>query len=112
MDGTNVSFDTLILAPGVRTRPPSADAIAFGLAGSGHAMKNMLSRLRSGEIRSAAFVAPSTVGWLLPPYELALMTGRELARSKVEGVRLRLLTSEDRPLTLFGDQGSESSLDC
>ena len=68
----------------------------------------MLSRLRSGEVRSAAFVAPSIAGWLLPLYELALMTGRELARSKVEGARLRLVTPEDRPLTLFGDQGSES----
>ena len=67
----------------------------------------MLSRLLSGEQRSAAFVAPSMTGWLLPLYELALMTGRELAQSKVEGARLRLVTPEDRPLTLFGDRGSE-----
>jgi sulfide:quinone oxidoreductase len=71
-------------------------------------VKDMLSRLRSGEVRSAAFVAPSMAGWLLPLYELALMTGRELAQSKVEGAQLRLVTPEDRPLTLFGDQGSES----
>ena len=56
-----------------------------------------------------AFVAPSTTGWLLPLYELALMTARELARSKVEGVELRLLSPEDRPLALFGDQGSQSA---
>ncbi len=68
----------------------------------------MLSRLRSGEARSVAFVAPSLVGWLLPLYELALMTGRELARSGVEGAQLRLVTPEDRPLALFGDKGSES----
>ena len=106
--GPNLGFDTLILAPGARTRPPFADAIAFGVAGSGPAMKNMLSRLHSGEVRSAAFVAPSMTGWLLPLYELALMTARELARSDVEGAQLRLVTPEDRPLTLFGDQGSES----
>jgi sulfide:quinone oxidoreductase len=106
--GPSIGFDTLILAPGARTRPPYADAIAFGVAGSGGAIKNMLSRLRSGEVRSAAFVAPSMTGWLLPLYELALMTGRELARSNVEGAQLRLVTPEDRPLTLFGAQGSES----
>jgi sulfide:quinone oxidoreductase len=106
--GQNLGFDTLILAPGARTRSPFADAIAFGVAGSGRAMKDMLSRLRSGEVRSAAFVAASMTGWLLPLYELALMTGRELARSKVEGAQLRLVTPEDRPLTLFGDRGSES----
>jgi len=106
--GPDLGFDTLILAPGARMRPPFADAIAFGVAGSGRAVKDMLSRLRSGDVRSAAFVAPSMAGWLLPLYELALMTGRELERSKVEGAQLRLITPEDRPLTLFGDQGSES----
>jgi sulfide:quinone oxidoreductase len=106
--GPNLGFDTLILTPGARTRPPFADAIAFGLAGSGQAVKDLLSRLRSGEVRSAAFVAPSLTGWLLPLYELALMTARELARSEIEGAQLRLVTPEARPLTLFGDQGSES----
>lgn len=107
-DGTNLGYDTLILTPGAQARPPSAHAIAFGLPGSGRAVKNMLGRLRSGEVRSAAFVAPSTTGWLLPLYELALMTARELARSHVEGVDLRLVTPEDRPLALFGDRGSGS----
>ena len=106
--GPNLEFDTLILAPGARTRPPFVDAIAFGTAGSVRAVKDMLSQLRSGKMRSAAFVAPSLTGWLLPLYELALMTGRELARSKVQGARLRLVTPEERPLTLFGDQGSET----
>jgi sulfide:quinone oxidoreductase len=106
--GPELGFDTLILAPGARTRPPFADAIVFGVAGSGQAVKDMLSRLRSGEVRSAAFVAPSMTGWLLPLYELALMTGRELARSNVQGAQLRLVTPEDRPLALFGDQGSET----
>ena len=40
----------------------------------------MLDRLRSGEARSVTFVAPTMTGWLLPLYELALMTARELAR--------------------------------
>ena len=107
-EGPDLGFDTLILAPGARMRPPFADAIAFGVAGSGRAVKDMLSRLRSGDARSAAFVAPSMAGWLLPLYELALMTSRELERNKIEGVRLRLITPEDRPMTLFGDRGSES----
>ena len=106
--GPNLGFDTLILAPGARTRPAFVDAITFGVGGSVRAVKDMLSRLRSGDVRSVAFVAPSVTGWLLPLYELALMTGRELARSKVEGAQLRLLTPEDRPLTLFRDQGSET----
>jgi sulfide:quinone oxidoreductase len=107
-DGTELRFDTLILAPGARLRAPSGDAIAFGLEGSGQAVADMLERLRNGEAHSVAFVAPSTTGWLLPLYELALMTARELARNNVEGVELRLLSAEDRPLDLFGDQASRS----
>ena len=108
-DGTELGFDTLILAPGARLSAPVADAIAFGLEGSIRAIGEMLDRLRSGEARSVAFVAPSPTGWLLPLYELALMTARELARSNVEGVQLRLLSPEERPLALFGDQGSQSA---
>jgi sulfide:quinone oxidoreductase len=108
-DGTELSFDTLILAPGARLSAPVADVIAFGLEGSGRAIGEMLDRLRSGGARSVAFVAPSTTGWLLPLYELALMTAHELARSNVEGIALRLLSPEDRPLALFGEQGSQSA---
>jgi sulfide:quinone oxidoreductase len=107
-DGPGLGFGTLILAPGARLSSPFADAIAFGVEGSGQAVKEMVSRLLSGEARSVAFVAPSTTGWLLPLYELALMTAREVTRSNVAGVQLRLITPEERPLALFGEQGSRS----
>jgi sulfide:quinone oxidoreductase len=106
-DGAEVGFETLILAPGARMTVTSPDAITFGVAGSGAAMEEMLTRLRSGEGRSATFVAPSMTGWLLPLYELALMTARDLAHHHVEGVHLSLVTSETRPLAVFGEQGSQ-----
>jgi len=106
-DGSDLTFDTLILASGARARVPFPDAITFGLEGSGQAIREMLDRLRSGEARSVAFVAPTMTGWLLPLYELALMTARELARSKVDDFELRLLTPEDRPLALFGGRVSQ-----
>ena len=108
-NGPDLSFDVLILAVGARLSVPFADAIAFGLGGSAQAIGEMLERLRSGEARSATFVAPSTTGWLLPLYELALMTARDLARNGVKGVELRVLSPEERPLALLGDQGSESA---
>src|SRR5947209_5465698 len=103
-DGSALPYDTLILASGARTRAPFSDAITFGLEGSGQAIRDMLDRLRNGEAHSVAFVAPTMTGWLLPLYELALMTARELARSHVDGVKLRLLTAEERPLALFGGE--------
>ena len=106
-DGPDLAFDKLILASGARMRAPFADAITFGLEGSGHRIREMLDHLRDGTARSVAFVAPSTTGWLLPLYELALMTARELAQNNVDDVELRLLTPEDRPMALFGDKVSQ-----
>ncbi len=106
-DGQSLDFDTLIVALGARARAPFADAITFGLEGSGEAIREMLDRLRSREARSVSFVAPTMTGWLLPLYELALMTARELVRSNVDGVQVRLLTPEDRPLALFGGRLSQ-----
>lgn len=106
--GAEVAFDTLILAPGARPTSPLPDAITFGVEGSGQAMTELLARMRAGDVRSVAFVTPSITGWLLPLYELALMTAADLARSGVEGVHLSLVTSEPRPLALFGDEGSDA----
>jgi len=106
-DGRSLAFDTVILAVGARARAPFADAITFGLVGSGDEIRDMLDRLRSREARSVSFVAPTMTGWLLPLYELALMTARELARSDIDGVQIRLLTPEDRPLALFGGRLSQ-----
>jgi sulfide:quinone oxidoreductase len=107
-DAPDLDFGTLILAAGARARAPFPDAITFGFEGSGQAIREMLARLRGGEVRSVEFVAPAMTGWILPLYELALMTARELADSGVDGVELRLLTPEDRPLALFGDRLSQS----
>jgi sulfide:quinone oxidoreductase len=106
-DGQHLAFDTLVLAPGARARSPFSAAITFGLEGSDEAIRWMLDRLRSGDARSVSFVAPTMTGWLLPLYELALMTARELARCNVDAVELRLLTPEDRPLALFGGRLSQ-----
>jgi sulfide:quinone oxidoreductase len=107
-EGGELAYDTLILAPGARTTSPVPDAITFGVEGSGHAMAELLTRMRAGDVRSATFVAPSMTGWLLPLYELVLMTAAELARNNVHGVHLSLVTSETRPLALFGDDGSDT----
>lgn len=107
VDGGELGFDTLVLACGARGRAPFADAITFGLEGSSQAIREMLDSLSTGVAHSVAFVAPTMTGWLLPLYELALMTARELAEKDAGGVELRLLTPEDRPLALFGEELSQ-----
>jgi sulfide:quinone oxidoreductase len=107
-DGQSLGYETLILAPGTRIESPSPDAIAFGTPGSVQAVTEMLDRLHDGSARSAAFVAPSLTGWLLPLYELALLTARRLSGGPGAGARLHLVTQENRPLIVFGKPASDS----
>jgi sulfide:quinone oxidoreductase len=107
-DGRDLAYDKLILALGAHPRAPFGDAITFGTEGSREAVEDLLDRLRTGQTHSVAFVAPAMTGWILPVYELALMTARELHHGNVEGVELRVLTPEDRPLALFGGEVSRN----
>jgi sulfide:quinone oxidoreductase len=100
--GDTLPYDVLVLAPGARTIPAFEDTITFGLDGSTDAMRALLVALEQGVARRVAFVAPTSAGWLLPLYELALMTARLAPDAK-----LWLITPEDRPLSAFGETASE-----
>jgi sulfide:quinone oxidoreductase len=99
--GGTVPYDTLILAPGARMLRAFDDAIAFGEPDSGAAMRELLVDLDEGRAQRVAFVAPTAAGWLLPLYELALLTARHVADRALEA-ELVLITPEPRPLALFG----------
>jgi sulfide:quinone oxidoreductase len=99
--GAPLRYDTLILAPGARVVPAFDDAIAFGRARSGDAMRILLDELDEGAVRRVAFVAPTLAGWTLPLYELALMTAQRVAAAGLDA-ELTLITPEARPLAVFG----------
>jgi len=99
--GATVGYDTLILAPGARMLPAFDDAIAFGDPDSGTAMRSLLADLDEGRASRVAFVAPTAAGWLLPLYELALMTAGRVADRGL-GAELVLITPEPQPLAVFG----------
>ena len=99
--GDQLGYDTLVLAPGARTLPAFDDAIAFGAPDSSAAMRDLLDAVEQRRARRVAFVAPTIVGWTLPLYELAIMTGR-LALDHGLDTELTLITPEPRPLAVFG----------
>src|SRR5438067_403906 len=55
----------------------------------------------------AAFVAPPSMPWPLPIYELALMTSRRAYDTQTE-VAITIATPEDAPLAIFGSTVSEA----
>jgi sulfide:quinone oxidoreductase len=67
----------------------------------------MLAEAEDGAVRSIAFAASGQTGWVLPLYELALLTATTFARRNIH-VELTLATPEPAPLSLFGDEASEA----
>ena len=101
-DGVSISYDYLLLAPGVRMLWAVPGAATFwGVADEG-GVGSIIRRLRAGSIRDVAFTMPSGCSWTLPVYELAFLASAVLARSGVEGARLTIVTPEEEPLLIFG----------
>jgi sulfide:quinone oxidoreductase len=70
------------------------------------AFSALLGELERGSAQRLAFAVPGGVTWPLPLYELALETAAFLAKRKVSGVQLSLVTPERAPLALFGQAAS------
>jgi sulfide:quinone oxidoreductase len=105
-DGSALAYDALLIAIGARMEPAFAHAITFGADGATEALSGLLADLEAGYVRRVAFVLPTSTGWSLPLYELALMTARDLMARGTHDVHLSLVTPEQRPLAIFGPQVS------
>jgi sulfide:quinone oxidoreductase len=103
--GAVLEYDSLLLAIGARLRVGVPGAITVAAPGFRREFGRALRDLESGLARRLAFVAPAGMGWLLPLYELALMTADRLAKV---GARAELLvvTPEDAPLEVFGEEAA------
>ena len=106
--GDTLSYEKLVVATGARMLPAFDHAITFGEQGSGEAMRELVDGVERGAVRRVAFIAPTSIGWTLPIYELALMTARAARRSQIDA-ELVLITREDRPLAVFGTQPSRTA---
>ena len=101
VDGDALSFDQLVVATGARALPGLQDALVFTGPASVKAYRDLLYQVERGEIGSLAFAVPEGPRWLLPIYELALMTA-VFARARLAQPQLTLVTPEARPLEYFG----------
>jgi sulfide:quinone oxidoreductase len=99
-DGGRLAYDRLVVAPGAHAVDGVPGAITFrGSISAGaveHAIRDADSRV--------LFVAPTDAGWILPLYELALMTVHEFP----DGPDVAVVTPEPRPLDLFGPIASDA----
>jgi sulfide:quinone oxidoreductase len=104
--GAVVPYDSLLLAIGAHLRVGVPGALTVGAPGFRQDFGRMLADVERGLARRVAFAAPAGTGWLLPLYELALLTADHLAQRGV-AAELVVVTPEESPLEPFGLEASE-----
>jgi sulfide:quinone oxidoreductase len=107
--GDELGYDALLLAVGARGTEQLRGALNYDASPRANAAyRVLLDELEAGTVRRIAFAAPAGLAWVLPLYELALLTAHHARQQALEGVELILATEEDRPLATFGRRAGEA----
>jgi sulfide:quinone oxidoreductase len=99
-----LAYDALVIAVGARTSEVPPDAVAMDASRMHESLHGLIEEIDRGSLRSLAFVALRPT-WPLPVYEVALLV-KEHAREKHVDLAVTIITSERRPLTVFGESVS------
>ena len=106
-DGSeDIAYDALVLACGAQTRPGLEGAYTFDPGYGPQLVAGLLQDLDSRTVRGVAFAMPTGPTWALPLYELALLTAHHVAEHQLGNVALTLVTPEEAPLGIFGQEAS------
>jgi sulfide:quinone oxidoreductase len=106
--GERLPYDRLVLATGARPQPDYSDTLAYRDGRDGPTYRLLLHRLREGRVQRVAFVKPAGTSWLLPLYDLALLTAADCAANDLSDLELTLITPEEAPLAAFGKDVSDA----
>ena len=106
--GEELGFDALLIAIGCRQVERVTGAITYGGRREAPAMRRLLADVAAHRVARIAFVVPPATGWMLPAYELALLTAADATERGAEP-EITLVTPEDAPLALFGRAASAAA---
>ena len=107
-DGEYVPYDILVVATGARSREAVPGALTFRGPMSAGIVEQAIGRVAVDPSLRLAFVAPPGVRWLLPLYELALLSAATLRDRGVAEPDIVVATGEHQPLEVFGPAASEA----
>jgi sulfide:quinone oxidoreductase len=108
--GVEIEYDALVVARGARAR----DAVPGGITFTGRrdieAVRTVLDTAASSTAgaRRLVFAGPGGLTWLLPVYELAMLSRAHLDERGREDIEIIVATSEESPLAAFGPLAGET----
>jgi sulfide:quinone oxidoreductase len=100
--GRELPYDQLVLAVGARRAAALENAVTIDIPGTYESLQRLLEALDSGAVHAIALVAPKPT-WPLPVYELAMLLREHATETGIADLTLTIVTSESRPLAVFGD---------
>jgi sulfide:quinone oxidoreductase len=104
--GAELPFDALLLAVGGRMVMPFEHVTVFDDEHADEGYHGLIQDVETGYTRSVALVVPEGPAWLLPAYELALMTAERAGSMGEEGLGVSVVTPEPAPLAALGEGAS------
>lgn len=99
-------YDALVIAVGARTAGALTGALTVDIANMERSLRGLIEEIDGGALRTLAFVAPRPT-WPLGTYELALLVREHAAEQDVE-LAITVVTAEQRPLAVFGEEVSSA----
>ena len=107
-DGDSVPYELLVVATGARSRETVTGATTFRGPMSVGLVEQALARVFADPRLRLAFVAPAGARWLLPLYELALLSAATLREGGVGDPDILVATPEHAPLEVLGPAAGEA----
>ena len=101
-DGDYVPYDILVVATGARSREAVPGALTFRGPMSAGVVEQAVGRIAADPSQRLVFAAPPGVRWLLPLYELALLSAATLRDRGVADPDVVVATGEHEPIEVFG----------
>ncbi len=106
-DGLALAYDALLIAIGARPAAVLPGADAMDPARMEDSLGGLIEAIDDGSVRRLGLLAPSP-SWPLPVYEIALLV-KERARERGIDLDVTVITAEQRPLGVFGDEVSSAA---
>jgi sulfide:quinone oxidoreductase len=104
--GAQIPYDALLIAVGGELVMPFEHVTAFDDERADQGYHGLIQDVEEGYTRSVVLIVPEGHAWLLPVYELALMTAERAASMGEEGLGVSIVTPEPAPLAALGEGAS------